>query len=229
MNLNTLMISSAKQFILLSLAWAALSSPSSAGIVLTFSIDDGVTFGDTFDISTGETTRVGIYLSETPPDTVLTDDGLFGYGLIGELESNLFGEIVGSSVAPAFDTVLTNDFSIDSLRSEAAAFSNAIPTGDHLLLGFFDFESIGEGSSLLSFGDISPGVGSANASWVSGVGSDLDQSIFGSGAADRFGLTLNSVAAVPEPSSFGIASVSIFFLTRRLKRRRRNLQAPTYS
>ncbi|OYP38162.1 PEP-CTERM sorting domain-containing protein [Rhodopirellula sp. MGV] len=190
-----------------------------AEVILQFSIDNGNTFGNSFDIQKDSRTSVGVYLAEISPESILSDQGLLGFGLVAEVvSSESAGAISRTAIADAFDFISTNDFTGQSFAWEAAAFGNVPPAGPRLLLGEFDFDSIGEGTTTFRFGDIQPGVGSINANWLTAAGTELDQSIFGIGALDTTSLSLRT-SAVPEPTSaIGLMAGSIAMLVRRRRR-----------
>jgi hypothetical protein len=196
----------------------SFSASSHADNLIQFSIDGGSTFGDSFVIDTGSSVDAGVFLSETSPDTALSDDGLLGFGLTGTLASADAGVIAAASPDSVFDLLTTDEFTSTTINWESAAFSNAAPTGSSIALGSFGFDSIADGTSTLTFGDIQPGAGSANANWLTGAGAELDQNIFGSGSTGTFQVSI-STSAVPEPSSvvlLGLAS-SLVFVRRRRK------------
>ncbi len=185
------------------LSWSPVTSNAQT---LDFSIDGGNSFGNSFDVATGSTTNVEVYLSDVAPGTVLSSEGLFGFGLRGDLDSTAAGSVASASINPTFDFVTTDDFNAIAIEWEAAVLANSIPTASSVLLGSFQFNSTGSGVSALTFGDIDPGSTSLEANWLSGFGTELDESIFGSGSANTFVLSLNS-NAVPEP---GTASLFVF-------------------
>ena len=186
-----------------------------AELSIEFSIDDGNTFGNAFEIEEGSVTTIGLFLSQMGSNSVLNDEGLLGFGLAGTLEAGSVGEITSVTNNPIFDFQTGEAFTAGTITMEAAVFNNAIPTGSSLFLGEFDFTSTGPGESNFLFTDLTPGSGSANASWLSGTGTELDEQIFGSGSTESFGLTLTTTA-VPEPGSFGsiLFGLSAFALRR---------------
>ncbi|MEM9412538.1 MAG: hypothetical protein AAGA30_15595 [Planctomycetota bacterium] len=175
-----------------------LSQNATADLILTFSNDDGVTFGDNLEITDGQTGVVSIYLAQTDPTTLLSVDGLTGFGLSVDLESTGAGTLVSSEVDSAFDFVQTEEFTETTALLDAAAFFNSTPVASMVRLGSFEFSATRQGTATLSIGDIRPGDTSADVNWLSGTGAELDQLVFGSGSANRFDLTL-SVVPVPEP------------------------------
>ena len=176
------------------------SSSVKADNLLEFSIDGGNTFGDSFVIDADSSVEVDIFLSETAPDTALANDGLVGFGLRGLLGSTDAGSISAGNLDSVYDFPATEEFTADSVTLEGLVLNNPVPTGSRIALGSFLFDSSGEGTSILTFGDIQPGAGSANANWLTGAGVELDEAVFGAGSAGTFRLTL-STSAIPEPSS----------------------------
>ncbi len=207
---NTLLL------LVLTLSWSASSN---ADNVIQFSIDNGSTFGNSFNIDPGSSVNVGVFLTESSPDTALANDGLLGFGLTGNLASSNIGVISAASPEPVFDFQATNEFTATSINWEALVNNNTIPTGSRIALGSFQFDSTADGTSTFTFGDIQPGSGSANVNWLTGAGTELDEAIFGTGAAGTFQLTL-STAAVPEPGSAGVIAMGSLLL---ILRRRRNI------
>ncbi|MEM9412537.1 MAG: hypothetical protein AAGA30_15590, partial [Planctomycetota bacterium] len=170
-----------------------------ADVVITFSVDGGMTFGSFFDVNTGTSTEVGIYLAETSPDDVLSNDGLFGFGLSLQLATANTGEISAGTIDNVFDFVATDVVASEFVRFEAATFFNQPPTGSVIQLAEFEFTPIADGSSIFMLEDISPGIGTVNTSWLSGIGNELDHEIFGTSASGTFPLTLSATTAIPEP------------------------------
>ncbi|MCC9602647.1 PEP-CTERM sorting domain-containing protein [Stieleria sp. JC731] len=194
------------------------SHNADAALMINFSVDDGASFGNSFTIEEGSVTKIGIFLSESGNTSILTDEGLLGFGLTGTLEAASPGTITSVTTNPVFDFNTGEAFTSQSITMESAIFTNPVPTGSSIFLGDFEFASTGAGESNFLFSDLTPGSGTANASWLSGIGTELDSQIFGTGSADNFGLTLNTTA-VPEPGSFGLFLIGLPALL--LNRRRR--------
>ncbi|MEL7500229.1 MAG: PEP-CTERM sorting domain-containing protein [Planctomycetota bacterium] len=209
--------------LVLTLSWSANAN---ADIVIQFSIDDGATFGDSFNIDRGSSVNVGVFLTESSPDTALANDGLLGFGLTGNLASSNFGAISAASPDSAFDFQATNEFSATSIDWESLVLNNSVPTGSRIALGSFQFDSIADGISTFTFGDIQPGAGSTNANWLSGAGVELDEAVFGTGAADTFQLTL-STTAIPEPGSASMFAMGAMLLVLRRRRANSTLKSPS--
>ncbi|MEO1526976.1 MAG: PEP-CTERM sorting domain-containing protein [Planctomycetota bacterium] len=198
-------------------AFLGSCSTASAELSIDFSIDDGNTFGNAFEIEDGSVTTIGLFLSQMGGTSVLNDEGLLGFGLAGTLEAGSPGEITSVTNNPVFDFETTEQFTSGTVAMEAAVLTNAPPTGSRIFLGEFEFTSTGIGQSTFQFADLTPGSGSANVSWLSGTGTELDEQIFGADSIESFGLTL-STTAIPEPSS---ASLMFFGLSAFVLRRRR--------
>jgi len=177
---------------------------------LGFSIDGGNTFSNSFDVVTGSSTDIEVYLSDLAPSTILSSEGLFGLGLQGDLDSTAAGSIGSATLNPTYDFVTTDNFNALAIEWEAAVLVNNIPTASSILLGTFQFDSTANGVSALTFGDIRPGATSAEASWVTGLGNELDESIFGTGATNTFVLSLNSI---PEPGTASLFVVGSMLLS----------------
>lgn len=179
---------------------------------INFSIDGGSTFDDSFTIGSGSSTTVEVYLSEIPPDTTLTSDGLFGFSLRGDLTGGSPGSIASASFNPQFDFPITDNFNSVAIEWEAAVLANAIPKASNILLGNFQYASSGPGVSTFSFSDLRPGADPGDAGWLTENAAELDQLIFGPGATDSFSLTL-STNAVPEPTSLVLIAFATAGLT----------------
>lgn len=188
------------KIVILALSLLLLFAGTSAAQELNFSIDGGTTFGNSFAIQSGSSTTVEVYLSEIAPDTTLTSEGLFGFALRGDLDAGSPGAISAASINPQFDFPGTETFNAVAIQWQAAVFANATPRGANILLGNFQFDSSGAGTSTFAFSDLEPGNTSAEAGWITEEATELDQLIFGSGATDSFSLSLTA-SAVPEPSS----------------------------
>ncbi len=190
-----------------------------ADIFVDFSVDDGVTFSDSFNVLVGESIEVGIYVRETDPDDVLRNDGLFGYGV--QLErSNGGAEISEVATNPDFDFEdPNNEADESSIKWTASVFANDPPTNAAVLLLNVTFGSNVVGATEFQVGDQQPGTGSGDINWLSGLGEELDQRIFGNGAADQFSFSLN-FTAIPEPSLLPFIVVFCGLVCRRGRKRK---------
>jgi len=78
-----------------------------------------------------------------------------------------------------------------------------IPISQSIFLGSFQFDTIADGSTVISFADRLVGTGTANTGWLDGAGLELDQLLFGPGATNTFDVTINSIA-IPEPGPLAL-------------------------
>lgn len=201
-----------KQLSLL-IVFAFCCKPVAAELILGFSDNGGGSFAGSFDVSTGGSLTIGIYLRQTAPDTVLTDEGLLSWGL--DLTSpTALGSITNPVVDSAFDQQNHNVTTANGFEWEFGNSMGVGVTGDSIPLGSFEFRSTADGISLFSIKDRVIGEGFENANWFAPL--DItdpfalpvvyDEQIFGVGAANTYQFSINSTAAVPEPSSFAILS-----------------------
>jgi len=203
---------------LVGLLATSVCRPASADLVLTFSIDSGANFSNSFDVMTGDSLSIGVYLNETAPDTILADEGFFGFGLTAVAAPTGFGTISAASILPLYDFNTIDEFTASTIDWEAAIFLNDIPVGPSHLLGTFQFDTTVDGSTVITFADRLPGTGTPNVGWLSGFGNELDQLIFGAGATDTFDLTITAIA-IPEPGSCVLLAVALIGITFRRRRR----------
>ena len=191
---------------------------ANAGLVIDFSIDGGNTFGDFFQVDVVSPVDVGVFLVQSETD-ILLNEGLLGFGLSGRLSNDANGVIINGAIEDGFDFVTVETLTGTGLDWEASVFQNAIPTNSPIALGSFQFQADSEGTTLISIGDIQPGVDSTTVNWLTGLGTELDQQIFGSGSAGTFDLTL-STSAIPEPSPAYLLSFVLMALViqRRIRR-----------
>ncbi len=199
------------QLIYTVILFACLSPQLNADVSLAFSTDNGGSFSNEANVLAGDLVKVTVFLAESTPDTVLATDGLLGFGLTGFATLSGSGTITAASHSSEFDFSSTDSFSTSMLDWEALVLNNAVPTGSNIVLGSFDFQTVADGSTAIEFGDIQPGSTSAEANWLSGAGSELDEVIFGTGATDTFQFRIN-VSSVPEPSSAAVILLGSFLL-----------------
>lgn len=185
----------------------AIPSLASGDIILRFSSDGGLTNATSFDVAENSSATISVFLAETSPDTILTDEGLLGFALIGTTSGDQAGSISDTSISPSFETIFTDTFSTTGFTWNAATLQT-VPSGSQILLGDFEFEAIAVGTTVVTFADEVPGSGTANATWLSGFGTELDEAIFGTGANATFELTLNTTA-VPEPGSSTLLLIAV--------------------
>ena len=184
-----------------------LAGAANADLVISFSTDNGSTFIDATTITAGDTISVGIYLRDSDPNGVLVNDGLFGFGMVGELAPQNLGTIRGTMINPAFEFEPMNASTSVRIDWKAATFETA-PSGAEIWLGSFDYQSSAAGISSFTFVDRQPGNGDAETDWLSGTGATLDELIFGEGASGSYQFSVNATSAVPEPSSLVLLGCS---------------------
>jgi len=147
----------------------------------------------------------------------LTSEGLFGFALDGDLDAGSLGSVTSASINPQYDFVNTG-LNVVALDWEAAILFNSTPMAANILLGEFQYDSTGVGVSTFTFGDLRPGTTTVEAGWLTELGTELDQRIFGAGATDTFSLSLTA-SAVPEPSTVSLFLIGVLTLpVRRIRR-----------
>ncbi len=177
----------------------------SAELVIGFSVNNGGSFSNSFDVVTGQSLTVGLYLQQTNPDTVLTDEGIVAWGLgLTSAPTNL-GTISNRMVNPLFDFENHNVTTASGFEWEYGETANTGIKGTSVLLGSLQFDTTADGTTLFTVGDRLVGTGAVNASWLTPSFSFLDEQIFGAGATNDFRFSINA-SAVPEPSSFAMFS-----------------------
>jgi len=204
----------------LGLLATAVCRPATAALTLGFSIDNGSNFSESFDLLTGESVAVGVYLNDDVSGGILETAGFFGFGLTAAAPTT-FGTISAASIDPLYDFGTIDQFTGSTIDWEAAIFLNSTPTGQSILIGSFQFDATADGSTVLTFGDRLVGTGPVNAGWLDGLGNELDQSIFGPGATGTFQLTITSTT-IPEPGTSGLMVAALIGVAVRRKRRIRN-------
>lgn len=146
----------------------------------------------------GQTVDIGVWLKQTDPDTVLTDEGVFSvgvklaYGGTGTAEVLLESDITPN---PAFDdpTGLFKEIAADYIALDMAVSDPSMPvfpqatTPDRIWLGMLRFTGLSVGTVEITAMDY-PGVDNT----VSGLGTVLDPEI-ASGQG--------SISVVPEPNT----------------------------
>lgn len=194
---------------------------ASADFVLGFSDDEGASFATAFDLGLGDTANIGIYLQQAGADSVLTVEGLSSWGLDLNHTSPSFGTIVGASANPVFDISNHEVSTATGFEWEFGESADLGVLGDSILLGSFQYQADSEGSTIFTVKDRLPGAGFGNSSWLTPALTELDEQIFGIGAAGDFQFSVNSasVSAVPEPTSLvllgGVASMMLMVRRRR--------------
>lgn len=188
------------------LAFACCCRSADADLIVDFSVDNGNSFADSFDVQTGDSLNIGIYLRQTAPDTILTEEGLVSWGFDLTRERTNLGEISNLSTNPVFDLETRNVTTASGFEWEYSDNTSVGLNGDAIMLGAFQFDSTAEGLSVFTIKDRLIGSGAGNANWITPAFSFLDEDIFGAGAADTIQFSVNAVSAVPEPNSFALLS-----------------------
>jgi hypothetical protein len=195
--------------VILAFAFAAFtfSSNASADLFLTMSIDDGNSFGNSFDVEAGESLTIGIWAQEDGSNTEFSTEGLVSFGFDLELLDSNAGEISDANQNPLFDVENFNSSSSTGFQWEFGEGSGSGVSGQSILLGTFEFDVAGDRPAVFNLTDRIPGSGVGAASWITPSFGLLDEQVFGTGATGSYGLTLN-VTAVPEPNSACLVSLA---------------------
>ncbi|MEO1616235.1 MAG: PEP-CTERM sorting domain-containing protein [Planctomycetota bacterium] len=202
------------------LLFAGHCSPTFAGLTLNFSGDNGASFSDSFDAQVGDALTIGVYIQQTAPDTILTDDGMVGWGFDLTRDNVALGSVSNAAANSVYDfenhNVTTStgfEWEYGTTSTDPADFRDS-----QFHLGSFQFNPMGGGSTLFTVQDRKIGTGFANSSWLTPSASDFDEQLFGSGATGSFQFSVN-VTAVPEPSSLVVISgvAGLCILRRRLR------------
>lgn len=174
------------------------AAPAHAGLIYSFD-------KASYTVPVGGKVSVQVFLQQTPPTTILTDEGLFSAGV--KVSSGAAAQVLGIGdilANPAFDDVTHRAVVGSSAELSEVAFLNPTvfppPGGDRILLGTFTFTGLSTGVSPLSAGDLFPSPQIEN---VTGVGTPLD-ALIGAGTAN-INVT-PAQAAVPEPTSLLLLS-----------------------
>lgn len=204
------------------LLFVTTTSNASAGLVLQLSTDGLNGLSNSVDVQVGLPQRIEVYLTDTDPGGVLETVGLFSFALSADTPTTNFGRISSATINPVFDFETLSSFSDSTIRWESSNLSNPISTGQSILLGDFTFEATNIGSTQFTLADRLPGTGTTVGGWLDGNGLELDQQIFGAGATQTFSAAVNSVTAVPEPSSMILMAGAAFGMIARRRVRRRD-------
>ncbi|MFK7737688.1 MAG: PEP-CTERM sorting domain-containing protein [Pirellulaceae bacterium] len=186
--------------LLLCIGLIATSRAAHADLVISFSTDQGATFGSNFELQVDDDLTVGIFLRQTAPDDILTTEGLSSFGLDLVATTSEFGEVANPSVNSQFDFEETSMETPTGFQWEYASASDEGVRASSVFLGEFDFASRSVGQTDFTLTDLFPGTGPGDASWFTSEITELDERIFGTGAAGSYQFSINSTA-VPEPSS----------------------------
>ncbi len=198
----------------------SICHPASAVLTLGFSTDNGTSFSNSFDLLTGESITIGVYINEEADDNILDTVGFFGFGLTAASAPTTFGAVSAAAIDPLYDFNTIDEFTGSTIDWEAAIFLNDIPIAQSHFLGSFQFDATADGSTVFTFADRLVGTGTATTGWLDGSGEELDQLLFGPGATGTFAVTINSTP-IPEPGSFALCVGGI--LIAGLRRRRKLL------
>lgn len=181
-------------------------STTSADVVLAFSSDSGSSFSTSFDIAIGDNLTIDVFVRDSGSTTLATD-GLFGFHLTGTALPMNTGTVTTGGIGSIFDFDRTDNSTSSTIDWQAAVFSNTIPIASSIHLGSFDFSASSVGTTTFTFADANPGTETTDVDWLSGLGIELDQTIFGAGATDTYSMIITA-AAIPEPSSLAILLVA---------------------
>jgi hypothetical protein len=193
-------------------------APAEAGYVFQLTDSAGVVQDDFVIGSVGQTVDVDVWLKQTDPDTLLTDEGLSFAGVKLTYGSPGIAEVLSvDNIAPnpAFDDPIallkdvgSNDSALDMAVSDI--FSPVFPqssTPDRIWLGTFTFTALSLGSVQITAMD-KPDVDNT----LTGLGTALDSQI---GSAQA------TISTVPEPTGLvllaGLALVAGPYLRRRCR------------
>lgn len=195
-----------------------LNSQVGADLVLGFSVDNGTTFSNDFNITTGDNLTIDIFARETSPNNELSSGGLVAFGFDLTSSPTGLGLISDATRNPLFDFENHNVPTATGFEWEYGESANTgIGNGGDgsVFLGNFQFNSTADGTTVFTIEDRSVGSGVGNANWITPTFDILDEQFFGPGAAGSFQFSINA-SAVPEPSTFTMcAGASMFFLMRR--------------
>ena len=188
---------------------------ATAELILGVSADNGTTFATDFDVQVGDSLNLGIYLQQTGPNTILTDEGIVSWGFDLSRSPTDLGTISNASANTVFDFENHNVTTASGFEWEYADSSDFGLQGDAIFLGSFEFDATADGTSLFAIEDRIIGGGAFSANWFTPLFTDLDEQIFGTFATNQFQFSVNATA-VPEPSSFILlGSVAGLLLGRR--------------
>ncbi|MEL7337991.1 MAG: PEP-CTERM sorting domain-containing protein [Planctomycetota bacterium] len=204
----------------LCLMLACICKPANAELTLAFSTDNGENFSDVFDVRTGESLRIGVYLQQSGGETILTSEALVAWGFGLTRSPSEFGAIADAFSNPAFNFENHNVATTSGFEWEYGESAATGIRGDEILLGSFQFDAIEEGITRFTVEDRLVGSGIENASWFTSALTPLDTEIFGETEEDTFRFSVNSITAIPEPS--GTVLIVGIGLIAYVRRRRRN-------
>ncbi len=172
-----------------------------ADLVLSFTADNGATFSNSFDVTTGDSLSIGIYARETAPDNVLSTEGLIAFGFDVTSSPTGLGTISAATANPFFDLENHNVTTASGFEWEYVEMANTGFQASDIFLGSFQFDTTTDGTTVFTVEDRLVGSGVGDASWLTPALDILDESFFGPGATNTFQFSINA-SAVPEPNSF---------------------------
>ena len=194
-----------------------LASAARADLSLVFSRDNGNTFSNSFSSTVGNSLTIGIFLQQTAPDTILTNEGLIGFGLdLSQLSGA--GTISNPSQNTFFDFSNHNSVTGNGFEWEFFETANTGLKGSTLMIGSFQFNSDSVGDNAFSIEDRLVGAGLQHASWLTPTLNPIDESIFGAGATETYDFNID-FSAIPEPGICWVLASTVL-----LAKRRRNLR-----
>jgi hypothetical protein len=204
--------------ILSTLVWLLCHLTARADLVLNFSLDDGSTFTNTVTTGLSDSVQVSVFLSQSDPETRLTDIGLQNFGTKATFSPG-FVEISNPVVSNPFVPVFA---SIDNATGnlELAGLTFSPVQSANVKLGEFTLLTSSAGTTVLDFGDFDPSASASN--FTLGNDADLDPGLFSSSGqgSDRSRSYRFTVTSVPEPSSMLLVSVggaALIFRRRKLR------------
>ena len=200
---------------------ACFCKPTNADLLLNFSSNNGASFANDFEVQTGDSLTIGVFLQQTDTDTVLTDEGLIAWGFDLTRTTTNLGTIPSRSVDSAFDVQNRDITTATGFEWEYGESAGLGIRGNAIQLGSFQYDSTADGETIFVVEDRLVGSGIANATWFTSSFTDLDEQIFGNGATSTYQFSVNSISSIPEPSSLLMLSCIAVLST---IRRRRKIQ-----
>lgn len=197
------------------LVWLLCHLTAQAALVITFSLDDGGTFTNSVTSGVSDSVQVSVFLSQSDPETRLTDIGLQNFGTRATFNPGsveISNPTVSNPFVPVFDSI---DNATGNLELAGLTFSPV--QSANVKLGEFTLLTSSAGTTVLDFGDFDPSASASNFTLGNDV--DLDPGLFSSTGqgSDRSRSYRFTVTAVPEPSSMLLASLggAVLILRRR--------------
>lgn len=204
---------------LTALLLVVFAASSQAGLVISFSDDNGAGFANTFTVQTGESTTIGVFLQQTSPDTILNDEGIVSWGFNLSRSPSDLGTLSSPAINSEFDFENHSVATAAGYELEYAQTTGAGVTGDSILLASFEFTSSADGTTGFTVEDRLIGAGPGNATWFTPSFTELDEQIFGTGATDTYQFSIQSISAVPESSCFALFGGLVGLVSLRRPRR----------